>query len=153
MCGLAVNVIDRGLFAALERLHDRLDFQFRQLFITVPAVENLGSSGFCVGSACKKMDMAVSSGVTKLQKGDKLMSTSLLYHGWGIRGYQELAIRFHDAAIHFSVKRRGRWPGRCSREPAGCCSRTPKTSTMNATNANAWKKPSPSTSHWPRSTT
>jgi len=50
------------------------------------------------------MDMAVSSGVTKLQKGDKLMSTSLLYHGWGIRGYQELAIRFHDAAIHFSVE-------------------------------------------------
>src|SRR5665213_1986665 len=50
------------------------------------------------------MDMAVSSGVTNLQKGDKLMSTSLLYHGWGIRGYQELAIRFHDAAIHFSVE-------------------------------------------------
>src|SRR5665213_764648 len=50
------------------------------------------------------MDMAVSSGVTNLQKGDKLMSTSLLYHGWGIRGYQELAIRFHDAAIHFGVE-------------------------------------------------
>ena len=50
------------------------------------------------------MDMAVSSGVTKLQKGDKLMSTSLLYHGWGVRGYHELAIGFHDAAIHFSIE-------------------------------------------------
>jgi transposase len=50
------------------------------------------------------MDMAVSSGVTKLQKGDKLMSTSLLYHGWGVRGYHELAIGFHDAAIHFRIE-------------------------------------------------
>jgi transposase len=50
------------------------------------------------------MDMAVSSGVTRLQKGDKLMSTSLLYHGWGVRGYHELAIGFDDAAIHFSIE-------------------------------------------------
>ena len=32
------------------------------------------------------------------------MSTSLLYHGWGVRGYHELAIGFHDAAIHFSIE-------------------------------------------------
>jgi transposase len=50
------------------------------------------------------MDMAVSSGVTTLQKGDKLMSTSLLYHAWGIRGYRELAIGFHDAAIHLHIE-------------------------------------------------
>jgi transposase len=50
------------------------------------------------------MDMAVSSGVTKLQKGDELMSTSLLYHGWGVRGYHELAIGFGDAAIRFSIE-------------------------------------------------
>ena len=32
------------------------------------------------------------------------MSTSLLYHGWGVRGYQEVAIGFDDAAIHFSIE-------------------------------------------------
>jgi transposase len=32
------------------------------------------------------------------------MSTGLLYHGWGVRGYQERSIRFHDAAIHFSIE-------------------------------------------------
>jgi transposase len=31
--------------------------------------------------------MLFSSGVANLQKGDHRMSTSLLYHGWGIRGY------------------------------------------------------------------
>src|ERR1700690_3189552 len=48
--------------------------------------------------------MAVSSGVTKLQKGDKLMSTSLLYHGWGVRGYRELAVSFQEGQVHFSVE-------------------------------------------------
>lgn len=32
------------------------------------------------------------------------MSTSLLYHGWGVRGYQELAISFQDAAVHFRIE-------------------------------------------------
>jgi transposase len=32
------------------------------------------------------------------------MSTSLLYHGWGVRGYHELAISFQEAAIHFSIE-------------------------------------------------
>jgi transposase len=32
------------------------------------------------------------------------MSTSLLYHGWGVRGYQEVAIGFDDAAIHFRIE-------------------------------------------------
>lgn len=32
------------------------------------------------------------------------MSTSLLYHGWGVRGYHELAIGFHDAAIRFTIE-------------------------------------------------
>src|ERR1039458_5573144 len=50
------------------------------------------------------MDMAVSSGVAKLQKGDKLMSTSLLYHGWGLRGYHYGGTRYHEGAIRFSVE-------------------------------------------------
>ena len=32
------------------------------------------------------------------------MSTSLLYHGWGMRGYHELAIGFQDAAIQLVVE-------------------------------------------------
>lgn len=32
------------------------------------------------------------------------MSTSLLYHGWGLRGYRELAIGFEASAIHFRVE-------------------------------------------------
>jgi transposase len=50
------------------------------------------------------MDMAVFSGVAKLQKGDRLMSTSLLYHGFGIRGYREVAIGFGGGSIHFNIE-------------------------------------------------
>lgn len=32
------------------------------------------------------------------------MSTSLLYHGWGVRGYQEVAIRFEEGMIGFRVE-------------------------------------------------
>jgi transposase len=32
------------------------------------------------------------------------MSTSLLYHGWGIRGYQEVAIGFDAGVIHFRIE-------------------------------------------------
>lgn len=32
------------------------------------------------------------------------MSTSLLYHGWGVRGYQEQAIHFQAGVIRFSVE-------------------------------------------------
>jgi len=32
------------------------------------------------------------------------MSTSLLYHGWGVRGYQELAIGFQQGTILFSIE-------------------------------------------------
>jgi transposase len=32
------------------------------------------------------------------------MSTSLLYHGWGLRGYRELAIGFAAPGIHFRVE-------------------------------------------------
>jgi transposase len=32
------------------------------------------------------------------------MSTSLLYHGWGVHGYHEVAIRFHAAAVHFNIE-------------------------------------------------
>ena len=32
------------------------------------------------------------------------MSTSLLYHGWGIHGYRELAIRFQEGVVRFSVE-------------------------------------------------
>jgi transposase len=32
------------------------------------------------------------------------MSTSLLYHGWGVRGYQEVAIGFQDGTIHFRIE-------------------------------------------------
>jgi transposase len=46
------------------------------------------------------------------------MSTSLLYHGWGIRGYQESAIRFQPGSIHFGIEQD---PGTfCC---ANCCSR------------------------------
>jgi transposase len=48
--------------------------------------------------------MAVSSGVAKLQKGNKLMSTSLLYHGWGLRGYHFLRTRYEEGMIRFSVE-------------------------------------------------
>jgi len=34
------------------------------------------------------------------------MSTSLLYHGWCVRGYQEVAIRFDRGEIHFRVEQK-----------------------------------------------
>ena len=48
--------------------------------------------------------MTVCSGVTKLQNGDKLMSTSLLYHGWGVRGYTHHSTIFLQGAVHFNVQ-------------------------------------------------
>jgi transposase len=32
------------------------------------------------------------------------MSTSLLYHGWGVRGYQHVSTRFHEGRIEFNVE-------------------------------------------------
>ena len=32
------------------------------------------------------------------------MSTSLLYHGFGIQGYQHVHLKYHDGAIHFRVR-------------------------------------------------
>jgi transposase len=32
------------------------------------------------------------------------MSTSLLYHGFGIQGYQQVHTKYHDGAIHFRVR-------------------------------------------------
>src|SRR5674476_837474 len=32
------------------------------------------------------------------------MSTSLLYHGFGIKGYQHVHSKYHDGAIHFRVQ-------------------------------------------------
>jgi len=32
------------------------------------------------------------------------MSTSLLYHGFGIQGYQHVHTRYHDGALHFRVR-------------------------------------------------
>src|ERR1700722_11436461 len=52
------------------------------------------------------MDMAVSSGVTKLQKEGKLMSTSLLYHGWGLRGYEYRASGFQHGEVCFRVEQK-----------------------------------------------
>jgi transposase len=34
------------------------------------------------------------------------MSTSLLYHGWGLRGYREMAIGFEAPGIHFRVEQK-----------------------------------------------
>jgi transposase len=48
--------------------------------------------------------MAVSSGVAKLQKGNKLMSTSLLYHGWGVRGYDHVAVFYEQGMIRFGIE-------------------------------------------------
>jgi transposase len=31
------------------------------------------------------------------------LSTTLLYHGWGIEGYEHTATNFHDAAIHLGI--------------------------------------------------
>ena len=47
------------------------------------------------------------------------MSTSLLYHGWGVRGYQEVAIHFEEGMIGFRVEQDPdtyRCPGCGSRE-------------------------------------
>jgi transposase len=51
------------------------------------------------------------------------MSTSLLYHGWGVRGYQELAIGFEEAAIRFSIEQNA---------DAFCCSQCGSDSVMKA---------------------
>ena len=32
------------------------------------------------------------------------MSTNILYHGFGIQGYQHVHTKFHDGAIHFRVR-------------------------------------------------
>ena len=32
------------------------------------------------------------------------MSTSLLYHGFGIQGYQHVHTKYHDGAIHFRIR-------------------------------------------------
>ena len=40
------------------------------------------------------------------------MSTSLLYHGFGIRGYQHVHTQYHDGAIHFRI-RQDRFSLRC----------------------------------------
>jgi len=48
--------------------------------------------------------MPVSSGVAKLQKGDNGMSTSLLYHAWGLRGYRLEATAFTEGAVVFRVR-------------------------------------------------
>jgi transposase len=57
--------------------------------------------------------MAVRSGVTKLQNGDKPMSTGLLYHGWGVRGYQHAATFFEQGTVRFSIEQ-SRDAFRCS---------------------------------------
>lgn len=41
------------------------------------------------------------------------MSTSLLYHGFGIQGYQHVHTQYHDGAIHFRI-RQDRFSLRCS---------------------------------------
>jgi hypothetical protein len=41
------------------------------------------------------------------------MSTSLLYHGWGVRGYREVAIRFEEGRVRFAIEQEPdtfRWP-------------------------------------------
>ena len=40
------------------------------------------------------------------------MSTSLLYHGFGIQGYQHVHTKYHDGAIHFRI-RQDRFSLRC----------------------------------------
>src|SRR5437667_179 len=51
------------------------------------------------------MDMAVSCrGVAKLHRGDKLMSNSLLYHAWGLRGYHYVGTDYAAAVIRFAVE-------------------------------------------------
>lgn len=45
-------------------------------------------------------------------KGELPMSTSLLYHGFGIRGYQHICSRYYEGAFHFHV-RQDRFSLRC----------------------------------------
>src|ERR1035437_9114620 len=67
--------------------------------------------------------MSVSSGVAKLQKGGKFMSTSLLYHGWAIRGYRELAVEFGESAVRFRIEQNaGTW----------CCSHCGSSAVMKS---------------------
>jgi transposase len=50
-------------------------------------------------------------------KGDKLMSTSLLYHGWGLRGYQYVRTSYERGMIRFSVQQD---PGTFCCSACGC---------------------------------
>ena len=50
------------------------------------------------------MDMAVFSGVTRLQKGEQAMSTSLLYHAFGVRDYPYVRTTFHRGRVEFTVR-------------------------------------------------
>jgi transposase len=58
------------------------------------------------------MDMLVFSGVAGFQKGDNSMSTSMLYHGWGIRGYQYVRSEFGNGQIVYVIRQEG-WRLRC----------------------------------------
>ena len=48
--------------------------------------------------------MVVFSGVTRLQKGKPSMSTSLLYHAFGVRGYQHVCTDFRQGQVEFTVR-------------------------------------------------
>src|SRR5512134_2107441 len=56
--------------------------------------------------------MLVCSGVATLQKGDQRMSTSLLYHAWGIRGYHHVRYEFVEGRI-VEVIEQPSWTLRC----------------------------------------
>tara|TARA_B100001971_G_scaffold192633_1_gene197101 strand:+ start:87 stop:1349 length:1263 start_codon:yes stop_codon:yes gene_type:complete len=48
--------------------------------------------------------MLVSSGVAQLQKGEQNMSTSLLYHAWGVRGYRYRRTHFTNGIIEVVIE-------------------------------------------------
>src|SRR6476660_5839838 len=83
-----------------EVRHDRLDFQVHP----AEACAGLEKSGHADSTwSC----------VQGLQYREVSMSTSLLYHAFGIRGYEYTRTRYEGGAVIFSI-RQGRETCRCS---------------------------------------
>src|SRR5580692_13042978 len=69
-------------------------------------ISKKGSSGGSVESLLKKDGHGCLFWSYQLQKEGKLMSTSLLYHGWGLRGYEYRASGFQHGEVCFRVEQK-----------------------------------------------
>ena len=55
------------------------------------------------------MDNQVSMGVRQnIQKKETIMSTSLLYHGFGLRGYRYIRTEYINGHVYFTVEMKPR---------------------------------------------